>query len=123
MSVINDQPKFEVGMSFFYRPNGRKDDAGSIVKITKIGSRWITLSNTLRIDRTSDQWRHVDGGIYSSPGVLWYNEQEYLECMMVKRIIRAIERKFQFTYSPSSVLNVSLDNAKQAAKLLGVEVE
>jgi hypothetical protein len=88
------------------------------VTVTKVGRRWATLSNGYRLDLTSENWRSLYGEGYSSPGSLWDSEDQYLEYIEVQRIIRKIEKHFSFN---SKAQTVSLANAREAARLLGVE--
>jgi hypothetical protein len=112
-------PIFELGMSFFFVPNERRHTSDRHVTVSKIGRRWVTLSDGNRFDRTSDNWRIVDGGGYSSPGRLWDSEQQFKDSQKVREILNAIEQRFRFG---REYCNVTLEDAVQAARLLGVEV-
>ena len=112
-------PNFAVGMRFWLVLNERRHTKDREVTIAKIGRKWVTLSDGNRFDRTSESWRIVDGGGYSSPGRLWDSKEQYEEDAQVRQIIDAIERKFRFGRDSE---NVSLENARQAARLLGLEV-
>jgi hypothetical protein len=118
-ATTNCYPSFEVGMSFFCALNERRHTKGGTVSIDKIGRKWVTLSDGNRFDRTSENWRIVDGGGYSSPGRLWDSEQQYRDSQKVREILDAIAQRFHFG---SEHCNIALENATQAARLLGVEV-
>lgn len=50
---------------FEWSDYGQKKNTGEMVTITKIGRRWLTLSNGHRADATT---LYADGGQYSAPG-------------------------------------------------------
>lgn len=107
----------EIGIPFFFVPNERRH-AGRRVTVSKIGRRWITLSDGNRFDCTSDDWRIVDGGGYSSPGRLWDSERHFENSQRVREILNAIEHRFRLGREDC---NVTLENATEAARLLGVD--
>jgi hypothetical protein len=106
-------------MRFWLVLNEKRHTKDREVTISKIGRKWVTLSDGNRFDRTSENWRNVDGAGYSSPGRLWDSTEQYEEYSLVRQIIDAIQRRFRFGRDSE---NVSLENARQAARLLGLEV-
>jgi len=107
-----------VGAVFFLVWSSPRRGKDSLVTVKKTGRRWATLSNGYRLDLTSENWRSLYGEGYSSPGSLWDSEDQYLEYIEVQRIIRKIEKHFSFN---SKAQTVPLANAREAARLLGVE--
>jgi hypothetical protein len=108
-----------VGAVFFLVWSSPRRGKDGLVRVTKVGRRWATLSNGLRLDLTSENWRDVYGEGYPSPGRLWDSEDQYLEYIEVQRIIREIEK--QLSPFNRKAQTVSLANAREAARLLGVE--
>jgi hypothetical protein len=108
-----------VGAVFFLVWRSPRRGKNGLVTVTKTGRRWATLSNGYRLDLTSENWRDVYGEGYSSPGRLWDSEDQYLEYIEVQRIIREIEK--QLSPFNGKVHTVSLANAREAARLLGLE--
>jgi len=108
-----------VGASFFLVWRSPRRGKDGLVTVTKTGRRWATLSNGHRLDLTSEDWRSVYGEGYSSPGRLWDSEDQYLKYIEVQRIIREIEK--QLSSYNGKAQTVSLANAREAARLLGLE--
>jgi len=108
-----------VGAIFFFSRREKRHGKDSLVTVTKVGRRWATLSNGYRLDLTSEEWRDVYGEGYSSPGRLWDSEDQYLEYIEVQRIIREIEK--QLSPFNRKAQTMSLANAREAARLLGLE--
>lgn len=106
-----------VGAVFFLVWSSPRRGKDSLVTVTKVGRRWATLSNGYRLDLTSKNWRSLYGGGYSSPGRLWDSESQFLEYIEVRRIILKIHSQPLF----GQVQTVSLANAREAARLLGLE--
>jgi hypothetical protein len=107
-----------VGAVFFLVWSSPRRGKDSLVRVTKTGRRWATLNNGYRLDLTSENWRSLYGEGYSSPGRLWDSEDQYLEYIEVQRIIREIQKHFS---SNSKAQTVPLANAREAARLLGLE--
>jgi hypothetical protein len=106
-----------VGAVFFLVWSSPRRGQDSLVRVTKTGRRWATLSNGYRLDLTSKHWRSLYGEGYSSPGTLWDSEDQYLEYIEVRRIILKIQNQSRIGQAQT----VSLANAREAARLLGVE--
>ena len=58
---------YEIGDTVYvsFRNKNTRD---SYYSITNVGRKWIRLENRLRFDKTSNR---LDGGNYSSPGMIW----------------------------------------------------
>lgn len=84
-----------------------------MVRITKIGRRWIGLSNGHRAD-ASTLW--ADGGKYSSPGRCFLSRDSREEERNRDAAWTALRNKMSFR-SPEQV---SAADIAQAARLLGV---
>jgi hypothetical protein len=107
-----------VGAVFFLVWSSPRRGKDSLVTVTKVGRRWATLSNGYRLDLTSENWRILYGEGYSSPGRLWDSESQFLEYIEVRRIILKIQNQSLIWQQAQTV---SLANAREAARLLGVE--
>jgi hypothetical protein len=120
--MSNQQQKAEgfktcvVGAVFFLVWSSPRRGKDGLVTVTKTGRRWATLSNGYRLDLTSKHWRSLYGEGYSSPGTLWDSEDQYLEYIEVRRIILKIQNQPRIGQSQT----VSLANAREAARLLGL---
>lgn len=113
--------KCKIGQKFFFvTREGRTSSQNYQVTVVKVGRKWARLSNGYRFDLGSEDWRNVDGGNLVSPGRLWDSEAHYREILEVKKIIEAI--KEQFPCFSKRFEKVSLENARQAAKLLGLTI-
>jgi hypothetical protein len=107
-----------VGAVFFLVWSSPRRGEDSLVTVKKVGRRWATLNNGYRLDLTSENWRSLYGEGYSSPGSLWDSEDQYLEYIEVQWIIRKIQNQSLIWQQAQTV---SLANAREAARLLGVE--
>jgi len=112
--------EFVVGMKFYFVPSDTRWRTCENVTVTKVGRKWVTLSNGFRFDKTSRWWRRTDGSGYSSPGTIWDSEDRYRESLVVSKILDAIRHQLQF--SRMDDMKVTATDAIHAAKLLGVEV-
>ena len=113
--------KCEVGKKFFFVSRGSSISSRNCeVTVIKVGRKWARLSNGYRFDLRSKDWRDVDGGNLISPGRLWDSGALYRETLEVKKIIEEI--KEQFPCFSKRFERVSLENARQAAKLLGLTI-
>ena len=112
---MNDHyPKPEVGMDVFVVKRHRTPYSR---KITKIGRIWATLENSNdRFDITT--WR-LDGGKYSSPGVCYPSEHEYISQQALNNAWWELRKKLQYQ---SMSHDVTLEKVRQAAALLGIEL-
>lgn len=70
-----DAIDYRPGVVLWFRHVAR---GGNEVTVKTVGRRWVSLTNGMRVEIGS---RQVDGGDYSSPGMLWRSRQEYEEAM------------------------------------------
>lgn len=71
----------KVGQSVFYVPNHRYGTP-AYVKVQKVGRKWATLDNRVRIEIESGV---ADGGEYSSPGAAYLSKDDYLSEVRVEK--------------------------------------
>lgn len=101
----------KVGQEVYYVSNIR-DRHKAFVNVVKVGRVWAELSNDY--GRANLRTLKIDGGQSSSPGRVYLNEQAYLDqCEFI-----AISKKI--TGSLFATFNCTLDELREAAKLLGV---
>lgn len=102
------------GDKFWYvARNLRYSERGYEVEVVKVGRKWVYLSNDKRVEK-GETW--VDGAGYSSPGRLWESEAAWRESVEVSSLLRKIQDRCQYGRAG----DVSLDDARTAAGLLGV---
>lgn len=87
------------------------------VTVAKVGRKWITLSNSYRVDRET-MW--ADGGKYVAPGRCFENEAAWRseqECRDVwRRFAESIRNRWD---APAGI---DVDRIRRAAMALGFEV-
>lgn len=113
-------PDFKVGDTVWLEFNGSRRNGGEFT-IRKIARKWIMIGraghpdsrNDYRFSR--DNWRYVDGGDYTSPATVYLNEEEYKEQQEIGRLWAEIRNRI-------CIPDVSLDDMREAARLLGIGV-
>ena len=84
-----------------------------MVKITKIGRRWLELSNTYRVDALT---LVADGGKYSPPGRCFLNR----EAREAERARDAAWMLLRNKMSHRAPIGVTAEHIAHAARLLGL---
>lgn len=110
--------QYEVGQSLYWVSNRqvRGSTTKEAVTITKIGRRWMDISNGHRIDK---QTLWADSGNYTSPGMCYASEADYLAKIEAERLFLLLARRMG--YHPQS--GVTADDIRAAAALLGLDLE
>lgn len=70
--------KYYIDQEVFYKPNYKP---GRVVIIDKIGSKWAYFDYGKRFDMKTGV---IDGGKYTSPGLIYLNKEEYDNYMLLK---------------------------------------
>lgn len=104
---------FTIGQELWWVPtNGRGRSEPSSVTVTKLGRRWIGLSNGHKFD--IDTMR-ADGGQYSSPGRCYLSQAEHEREMALEFAWAELRAAIENHYRPPPGVTVSqIDNAKRA---------
>ena len=88
---------------------------GFVVKVTKVGRKWITLDNGWRCDRVTGI---VDGGAYSPPGKVYATKQFWLDELENKRVWDIFCAGVRNIATPPPTYYI-----KQAAERLSIDLE
>jgi hypothetical protein len=114
---------FKVGDTFWSVGRERPYSERHVV-VTNIGRKWATLDDGKRFDITSEYWYRTDGRGYTSPSTLYDSEESYLTARETDKLIGQLRKKIEF-FGPEriDVRKVKPDDVRQAAKLLGVEID
>ena len=90
--------------------------------VTRVGRKWVYLSNDYRFDKTEDMIQdgyEVDGGRMVSPGVVYPSQEACESYHRVVRLVWLLKDKMQFGHRHEGV---SPDDVLAAAKLLKVDL-
>jgi hypothetical protein len=79
---------WEVGMEVcvVYTLNVRGDPTPRTETITKVGRKWITLGDDYRQARFDAETMRIDGGTYSSPGMVYADKEDYLRTSLKEKL-------------------------------------
>jgi len=106
--------EYKVGQKLWYVPSDSRRGPGREVTISAIGRKWAVLDNGVyRFDINTGR---VDGGQYSSPGVVYKDEQTYLTFKEAQEAWDKLRYEMSY-YLPNGVTK---ENILSAAKLLGM---
>lgn len=107
---------FEIGQTVFYTDNDRK---GRIYpsKVESIGRKWVNLEK--HAGRFDKETMLLDGGQYSSPGKVYLSEEVYRNELAVEDLWK----KFREAYTYRAPEGVTVDNIREAARLLKLEIK
>lgn len=110
---------YQVGQELYFVPNSMvsRRESPHTVTITKVGRKWLTLSNYYRVDR--DDLR-ADGGNYSSPGRCWLSQEEYEKACRLALAWEQFKLHLQNIPRPAML---TLDKIREARRVLGMESE
>lgn len=108
--------KRNVGDTFFLVANARWMRGGQVV-ITKVGRKWLTLDNGSRAD---SETLRIDGRGMSSPGILYENEQAYIDFRDHLDLCAKIKQRF---LSFRAGGEVTPEQAKAIAEILGIKTD
>lgn len=104
-----------VGDCLFYVANDNRRST-SHVSVEKIGRKWVTLSNYVRVDIST---LAADGGDYMSPGTAYRTEKEYRDRLAVREAWASLNRHLGRMYSMPDGMTV--EKMDQIADLLGID--
>lgn len=115
VGLVMDKSEFKVGQVLFWEwssyTHRRRENED--VTITKIGRKWLELSNGYRVDKET---LVADCGKYSPAGRCYLDRAAREEELRVQNAWRDLNRRMGYSV-PSGV---SADDIEQAAKLLGL---
>lgn len=113
MDTISDCIKVGNVMLYVYVGNGnaRKEQW----TISKIGRKWITFTNGKRADKETLK---VDGKGYSSPGSLWFSEEEFEAKKLRSRLWRKLIR--DLPWSPPG--HMTEEKIRQIAEIARIDL-
>jgi hypothetical protein len=99
--------------SYNYARSIAPEERGEKTTVTKVGRKWVTLSNGHRVSREDN---HVDGGNYASPGEVYASKQAYLDWLrLLKEWGDFRADVHRFLKGPN---NVTVEKINQARELL-----
>ncbi|MFO0236419.1 MAG: hypothetical protein ACK53Z_00225 [Betaproteobacteria bacterium] len=109
------EPTRHVGQELYWEWSeySHKKNTGEMVKITKIGRRWLELSNGYRADAAT---LYADGGKYSSPGRCFLNREAREAERARDAAWTALRNRMQYQ-APDKV---SAEDIAHATRLLGL---
>jgi hypothetical protein len=114
-SEVLEPTRYVCGQRLYFEPcrfSNRKE-AGALVTITKVGRKWLQLSNGFRVDA---QTLIADGGKYSSPGTC-YKDRAAREAVVAAEAAWSSLRHRMGCTVPKGV---SAQDIAHAARLLGL---
>lgn len=115
VGMVMDKSEFKVGQVLFWEwssyTHRRRENED--VTITKIGRKWLELSNGHRVDKET---LVADGGKYSPAGRCYLDRAAREEESRAKKAWSDLKERMGYSV-PSGV---SADDIEQAAKLLGL---
>jgi hypothetical protein len=91
------------------------------VTVTKIGRKWVTLSDGSRFDPSVQPWR-TDGGDYSQHShPVWICREDAADDARLDRAIEALHRLMDWLYGPSLRSKVTtVDQVRRACEALNM---
>lgn len=110
---MNDDIK--AGDKLFYVPSEHRFEKPHWVEITKVGRKWLHYGFGSRVYKNSLM---VDGGNYSSPGLCYRTEEEYIEQKSHNIVWREFRNQILQSYNPIATRGT----IEEAAALLGIEL-
>lgn len=110
--------QFEVGMELYFVPSDPRRQKNQLVKVEKVGRKWVNLDNGYRFDKEAKYGMWVDGGEYSSPGRLYLSKEDYDKDCKKDSALRAINKRTEMYRSRE---DLTLEDVLAAAKLLKVQ--
>jgi hypothetical protein len=113
--------EYKLGQELWIELFGYGRTAGRLLKVTKIGRKWVSLGD----DRHPDQFRveigevRVDGGGYGCAGRLWNTEQE---CDDNRTLEKGWEQlMLNLRYLGGAPKGLTLEKLLEVKKLLGFD--
>ena len=109
---------YTVGQELWYEPGHTHTGLGRVVRVQKVGRKWVTLGDHWFPDRYRVKVDEVavDGGDYSSPGRLWNSKQECREYRELEREWKALRNALTRDMPES----LTLESLNEAKRLLGL---
>jgi hypothetical protein len=103
---------FAVGQSLVFAPYGKRHEVLDLT-VTKIGRKWVTLSNDYRFDPAT---LRVDGQGYTSPGRMYLSRDEYNTAVAITEAWRLMQNAIDYVPPPG----VTVADIEAARKLLRI---
>jgi len=110
---VSDAIGYKVGQTWWLSMRDHARGSREVV-VEKVGRKWATLTGGYRVALGT---LHVDGGEYSSLGMLWRSRAEYEAHAESNRLIWRLRDRIG--YGPTKA---TADNIYYAAKILGIEL-
>jgi hypothetical protein len=107
--------EYYVGKTLFFKGHNDAGYHDRYVEVTKIGRKWVELSNRQRVLLTSVD---VDGGEYSSPGRLYETLEDYQKELEIKKAWYSFVNCLAHTNPPEGM---TLEKIDQLRVLVGLK--
>lgn len=90
---------FKVGQQLYYVPSDRRRGVPIHVVVSKVGNRWVYFNHLHTEFRFSPSDMRVDGGDYSSPGMVYLDKAAHEELVSRNRAWDAVRQCVAGTYT------------------------
>jgi hypothetical protein len=110
--------EYAVGQKVWFVPRDSRTGTGRELVVTSVGRKWVQLRAGHNDFKVEIGKVDVDGGQYSSPGVLYVSEQAYHDYIALSVAWVKLARVFVCITRPPP--DVSMDDIQAAAVLLKV---
>lgn len=112
--------KIAVGTKLFLGKNMHGQGCWDVT-VTKIGRKWVTLSDGSRFDPSAQPWR-TDGGDFSQNAhPVWFCREDAAEAARLERAIEALHHLFDWRRGPKIREKVTtVDQVRRACEALNM---